>query len=36
VRPALVTEEQADGDLRIHFSGFTGGYSAGDEAPPST
>jgi hypothetical protein len=25
---ALVTEEQPDGDLRIHFSGLTGGYSA--------
>lgn len=25
---ALVTEEQADGDLRIHFAGLTGGYSA--------
>jgi hypothetical protein len=24
----LVTEEQADGDLRIHFAGLTGGYSA--------
>jgi hypothetical protein len=23
-----VTEEQADGDLRIHFAGLTGGYSA--------
>ena len=25
---ALVTEEQADGDLKIHFAGLTGGYSA--------
>jgi len=25
---ALVTEEQADGVLKIHFSGLTGGYSA--------
>jgi hypothetical protein len=25
---ALVTEEQADGDLRIYFAGLTGGYSA--------
>lgn len=25
---ALVTEEQADGDLRISFAGLTGGYSA--------
>jgi hypothetical protein len=24
----LVTEEQADGDLMIHFAGLTGGYSA--------
>ena len=24
----LVTEEQPDGDLRIHFAGLTGGYSA--------
>lgn len=24
----LVTEEQANGDLKIHFSGLTGGYSA--------
>ena len=28
VLSALVTEEQSDGDLRIHFSGLTGGYSA--------
>ena len=28
VLSALVTEEQPDGDLRIHFSGLTGGYSA--------
>lgn len=28
VLSALVTEEQADGDLRVHFSGLTGGYSA--------
>lgn len=28
VLSALVTEEQADGDLRIHFAGLTGGYSA--------
>lgn len=28
VLSSLVTEEQADGDLRIHFSGLTGGYSA--------
>ena len=25
---AMVTEEQTDGDLRIHFSGLTGGFSA--------
>jgi hypothetical protein len=25
---SLVTEEQADGDLKIHFAGLTGGYSA--------
>jgi hypothetical protein len=25
---ALVTEEQADGDLKIYFAGLTGGYSA--------
>jgi hypothetical protein len=25
---ALVTEDQPDGDLKIHFSGLTGGYSA--------
>ncbi|MDA0747038.1 MAG: hypothetical protein O2954_10995 [bacterium] len=25
---ALVTEEQPDGDLKIYFSGLTGGYSA--------
>jgi hypothetical protein len=25
---ALVTEEQPDGDLKIHFAGLTGGYSA--------
>jgi len=25
---ALVTEEEADGDLRIYFAGLTGGYSA--------
>ncbi|MEZ4834784.1 MAG: hypothetical protein R2873_22825 [Caldilineaceae bacterium] len=24
---ALVTEEQPDGDLKIYFSGLTGGYS---------
>lgn len=28
VLSALVTEEQADGDLRIHFAGLTGGLSA--------
>ena len=28
VLSALVTEEQIDGDLRIYFSGITGGYSA--------
>ena len=28
VLSALVTEEQADGDLRIHFAGLTGGHSA--------
>lgn len=28
VLSALVTEEQSDGDLRIHFAGLTGGYSA--------
>jgi len=28
VLSALVTEEQPDGDLRIHFAGLTGGYSA--------
>ncbi|MEZ4620515.1 MAG: hypothetical protein R2867_34095 [Caldilineaceae bacterium] len=28
VLSSLVTEEQPDGDLRIHFSGLTGGYSA--------
>jgi hypothetical protein len=28
VLSALVTEEQPDGDLKIHFSGLTGGYSA--------
>ncbi len=28
VLSSLVVEEQADGDLRIHFSGLTGGYSA--------
>ncbi|MCX6019728.1 MAG: hypothetical protein NTZ50_14730 [Chloroflexi bacterium] len=28
VLSTLVTEEQADGDLRIHFAGLTGGYSA--------
>jgi hypothetical protein len=28
VLSALVTEEQVDGDLRIHFAGLTGGYSA--------
>jgi len=25
---ALVTERQADGDLKLHFAGLTGGYSA--------
>ena len=25
---SLVTEEQPDGDLKIHFAGLTGGYSA--------
>jgi hypothetical protein len=28
VLSALVTEEQPDGDLKIYFSGLTGGYSA--------
>jgi len=28
VLSSLVTEQQADGDLRIHFAGLTGGYSA--------
>jgi hypothetical protein len=28
VLSSLVTEAQSDGDLRIHFSGLTGGYSA--------
>ena len=28
VLSALVTERQADGDLKIHFAGLTGGYSA--------
>jgi hypothetical protein len=28
VLSALVTEEQADGDLKIHFAGLTGGFSA--------
>lgn len=28
VLSSLVAEEQPDGDLRIHFSGLTGGYSA--------
>ncbi len=28
VLSALVTEKQADGDLKIHFAGLTGGYSA--------
>ena len=28
VLSALVTEEQADSDLKIYFSGLTGGYSA--------
>lgn len=28
VLSALVTEEQADDDLKIHFAGLTGGYSA--------
>src|SRR5690349_4280441 len=28
VLSALVTEAQPDGDLRIHFAGLTGGYSA--------
>ena len=28
VLSALVTEEQADGDLKVYFSGLTGGYSA--------
>lgn len=30
VLSALVTEEQPDGDLKIHFAGLTGGYSAKD------
>ena len=28
VLSALVTEEQTDGDLKIHFAGLTGGFSA--------
>jgi hypothetical protein len=28
VLSALVTEQQADGDLKIYFAGLTGGYSA--------
>jgi hypothetical protein len=28
VLSALVTEEEADGDLRVYFAGLTGGYSA--------
>jgi len=28
VLSALVTEEQSDGDLKIHFAELTGGYSA--------
>lgn len=28
VLSALVTEEQGDGDLKVHFAGLTGGYSA--------
>ena len=28
VLSSLVTEEQPDGDLKIHFAGLTGGYSA--------
>lgn len=28
VLSSLVVEEQPDGDLRLHFSGLTGGYSA--------
>jgi hypothetical protein len=28
VLSSMVTEEQPDGDLKIHFSGLTGGYSA--------
>lgn len=28
VLSALVTEEQPDGDLKVHFAGLTGGYSA--------
>ena len=27
VLSAMVVEEQMDGDLRIHFSGLTGGHS---------
>ena len=30
VLSSLVTEEQSDGDLKIHFAGLTGGYSAKD------
>ena len=30
VLSALVTEELPDGDLKIHFAGLTGGYSAKD------
>ena len=30
VLSSLVTEEQPDGDLKIHFAGLTGGYSAKD------
>ena len=28
VLSTLVTEEQSDGDLKVHFAGLTGGYSA--------
>ena len=28
VLSSLVVEEQPDGDLKIHFAGLTGGYSA--------
>ena len=35
VLSALVTEVQADGDLKIYFAGLTGGYSAKGGSMPS-